>query len=110
MKFSEYQKLASETAVYPGRKSKEGLVYVGLGLGGEAGEIQNKLKKILRGDTELTESFIHDLGKEIGDLCWYISELASNLDLDLDEVVKNNVEKLWDRKVRNVIKGSGDSR
>ena len=109
MKFSEYQQAAAETAIYPdaGTGSPAALSYLGLGLG-EAGEIQGKIKKILRdGDTELAR---HQIGFEVGDLLWYAAMLARELGFDLDAIAKANLYKLTSRKQRGVLGGSGDDR
>ena len=117
MDFTEYQEQASATAVYPGSGNigglsyftLESLSYCTLGLAGEAGEFANKMKKILRGDTTTIESR-DDLIAELGDVLWYISEVARNLNVDLDTVAVLNIEKLKSRQQRSVVKGSGDNR
>ena len=80
--------------------------YLALGITGEAGEIADKIKKKER-DGELDEE---DLSKEIGDVLWYLSQLASQLDRDLGEIAEENIEKLQDRDERDKISGSGDNR
>jgi NTP pyrophosphatase (non-canonical NTP hydrolase) len=104
-----YQGLALLTAVYPGKTEKEGLAYAALGLAGEAGEIANKIKKILRGDKTIDETR-KDLRDELGDVLWYISALADNLDLNLSYIAEENIRKLKSRQERGVLKGSGDNR
>jgi NTP pyrophosphatase (non-canonical NTP hydrolase) len=101
--FSEYQDRTSETAVYP---EETPLQYLALGITGEAGEVAEKIKKKER-DGDLDEN---DLAKELGDVMWYIAQLAEELDRDLGEIAQQNVEKLEDRKERNRISGSGDNR
>lgn len=104
MTFEEYQQAARSTALYP---AEHQVIYPALGLVGEAGEIANKIKKTLRGDKELDRDVLAD---EMGDVLWYLAALASDLDLNLDDVAQRNVEKLSDRKARGVIKGDGDRR
>jgi NTP pyrophosphatase (non-canonical NTP hydrolase) len=112
MNLTEYQKQAAKTAVFP----KEGYVeYLGLcyatdGLVGEAGEIKNKTKKLLRGDRKLDESARQDLIDELGDVLWYCAAVAGELGVSLEEVGERNLAKLADRAQRGVIKGSGDKR
>lgn len=111
--FDEYQEMARRTAIYPevGECSPLSLAYVALGLS-EAGEIQGKIKKILRQDegSEVTEKQKSALIKEIGDTLWYLAQLASELGYGLGEVADANIKKLADRQERGVIKGNGDER
>ena len=103
MKFNEYQKIAKTTAVYP---SEYTVVYPTLGLMGEAGEVAEKVKKHIRGDTETLDG----LKKELGDVLWYLSAIASDLDISLEDVARTNLKKLESRLIRNKIKGTGDNR
>ena len=106
MNINEYQKQASETAIY-----KDKLIYPTLGLAGEAGEIANTVKKILRDSSgNLQESVREDLIYELGDVLWYIAALATDLNVELSEVANKNIEKLNSRKNRGTIGGSGDNR
>lgn len=110
MEFREYQDRTADTAVYPGQGSVLGLYYVGLGLG-EAGEVQGKIKKILRDDDSvLTEDKVKEIGKELGDALWYVAQTATELGLSLNDIAAGNLEKLADRRERGVIQGSGDNR
>lgn len=110
MEFNEYQRRTAETAVYPGQGSLMGILYTALGLG-EVGEIQGKIKKILRDSNGIvTEETRQKIAAEIGDANWYLSQLCTELRLNLDEVVAANLAKLADRKARGVIQGSGDAR
>ncbi len=108
MTFKQYQDEAVRTAIY-GTGSK--IIYPALGLANEAGEVLGKIKKVLR-DKEgvFTEETNLEIGKEIGDVLWYIAALARDLDLDLNVIAENNIIKLRDRQARNVIQGSGDNR
>ena len=103
---SDYQKQAKETAIFPPATALE---YLTLGLVGEAGEIANKVKKIIR-DKLPPENWKHDLPSEIGDVLWYCAVLADYLDYDLGKIMENNLEKLHSRKKRGVLGGSGDNR
>jgi NTP pyrophosphatase (non-canonical NTP hydrolase) len=109
MNFSEYQTKAQTTALYPDVGSN--LYYPALGLGGEVGEVLNKVKKIMRDhDGKITDEYRDILRKELGDVLWYIATLAHELGLDLDDVAQLNLEKLTSRKERGVLGGNGDDR
>lgn len=109
MEFSEYQKKSWETAIYP--KKGNNLVYPALGLGGESGEVLEKIKKMMRNeDFKLNEDKKRELKKEIGDVLWYIASLATELKLDLDDIAVENISKLQSRKERSQLHGSGDNR
>jgi NTP pyrophosphatase (non-canonical NTP hydrolase) len=107
MEFNEYQKEAIKTAFFTG----DGLQYCTFGLCGEAGEFAEHIKKMLRDDEGiLTEEKRKSLIGELGDVLWYISLLAKELDTDLESVVQYNLEKIKSRKERGTQKGSGDDR
>ena len=106
MRLDEYQERAGETAIYP-----NGLNYPILGLAGEAGELCNKYKKILRdkgGEADIND--MSELAKELGDVLWYVAQIATELDTDLEIVARENLMKLEDRQNRGVLGGSGDNR
>jgi NTP pyrophosphatase (non-canonical NTP hydrolase) len=106
MNINTYQKEAGETAIY-----KDKLLYPTLGLCGEAGEMANKVKKILRDNNgELTEEVKTNLVAELGDVLWYVAAIATDLGVELESVANDNITKLKSRKERNVIGGSGDNR
>lgn len=111
MKLNDYQSKAVTTAVYPKDKA---LPYLALGLSGEAAEVANKVKKILRGDydndPEKAEEALNAITMELGDTLWYIAVLASELDADLNLIAISNLDKLAARAEANTIKGSGDDR
>lgn len=116
MEMNRYQVLTGVTAIYE-RPSLEAcgqmgpLLYTILGLNGEAGELANKVKKILRDNKGvITEDLRVELRKEIGDCLWYISELAAQLGTTLDIVADENVRKLQRRQSKGTLQGSGDSR
>ncbi len=94
--FKEYQRQASETALYP--KRLQNLEYPTLGLAGEAGEVANIVKKIQRDfGGELTEEIRLKLKDELGDVLWYISACADELGLTLEQIAEFNVKKLAER-------------
>jgi len=112
--FVAYQRRAETTAIYPGAgdpSSARGLAYVTLGLAGEAGEIANKVKKILRDDAgHVGEAVRAKLADELGDVLWYVANLATQLGVNLNAVADANLAKLADRQARGVLQGSGDQR
>lgn len=109
MKFDEYQVMTRKTAVYPGHGmlTNQSLMYLGLGLNGEAGEIADIIKKIVR-DGNLID--IEAIGKELGDVLWYVAQAADLLGLSLSDVATGNIRKLRSRQERGVLAGSGDDR
>jgi NTP pyrophosphatase (non-canonical NTP hydrolase) len=110
MKFREYQEATAATAVYPGQGTATGLAYVGLGLG-EAGEVQGKIKKVLRDDEGiLTARSRQAIADELGDLLWYVARAAEEIDYDLNSIAIANLVKLRNRAERGTLQGSGDDR
>ena len=108
MNFSQYQSQAHETAVYP---QEQALAYLALGLAGEAGELANKVKKILRGDFSLGNGGRkHELVMELSDVLWYCAELSRHLGYSFNAVAELNLAKLRKRAEENKIKGTGDNR
>ena len=86
------------------------VAYDGLGLG-EAGEVQGKIKKIIRDNGGIiTEEHVIEIKKELGDQLWYISSMCDNLGIELEDVATSNIEKLKSRRDRNTLHGSGDNR
>lgn len=110
MDFMEYQEKAASTVAYKDRGELGGIVYTTLGLAGEAGEIANKVKKVIRGDAPLGPIKRLELAQELGDVLWYVSELAQNIGFSLDSIAEMNIRKLASRNERGVVQGSGDNR
>lgn len=113
MEMNDYQKHTRTTAVYPGagERGTDAVVYTSLGLAGEAGEIANKVKKVLRDNGGvLTSEVAADLAKEIGDVMWYLARLADEVGYPLSNIAEGNLAKLMQRKERGVLGGSGDNR
>jgi NTP pyrophosphatase (non-canonical NTP hydrolase) len=103
-----YQKVAKTTAIYP---REQAIIYPTLGLTGEAGEVANKVKKIIRdGSDSKDERLVSEIKSEIGDCLWYIAVLASDFDIKLSDIASTNLEKLANRKKNGTIHGSGDNR
>jgi NTP pyrophosphatase (non-canonical NTP hydrolase) len=110
MNFNEYQKKALTTASTTGDEFKD-IMHWALGVNGEAGEIAEKLKKIIRDKKgKVSGSDKQELGREIGDVLWYLSVLAHHLGLSFEDIAEANLSKLQSRKKRGVISGSGDNR
>jgi NTP pyrophosphatase (non-canonical NTP hydrolase) len=107
--FDLYQDVAESTAVYPDKG--DNLYYPALGLAGEAGEVCEKIKKIMRDQRgHFTEDNVEEISKELGDVLWYVAMLAVEFNIALSSVAEDNLAKLQDRMERGVIKGSGDNR
>ena len=106
MNFNEYQKHARSTAIYP---EEYKVIYPALGLCGEAGEVAEKIKKTVRGDTSLDE-VSGNIAMELGDVLWYVAVLADDLGITLDQIANWNVAKLNRRWRKGKIKGDGDNR
>jgi NTP pyrophosphatase (non-canonical NTP hydrolase) len=127
-----YQRLATKTAIYPGNSTPFGLMYAACGMGGEAGESLNKIKKLFRDDglihigdvevndygqrgayvtfSEITEEQRLQLKKELGGLLWYIGATANEAGLKLSDIAYGNLDELAGRSERGTLQGSGDNR
>jgi NTP pyrophosphatase (non-canonical NTP hydrolase) len=114
--FDHYQEqCASEFAFYPGM-----LIYPALGLAGEAGEVVEKVKKLVRDDEMPLDENFHTseidpekrlaIALELGDVMFYVAMIADDIDYTLSEIADMNLEKLADRKNRGHLRGSGDNR
>jgi NTP pyrophosphatase (non-canonical NTP hydrolase) len=108
MELSEYQQLSRRTAEYP---REAWLAYPALGLAGEAGEVAEHAKKAIRDDGgSISEERRAAMSKELGDVLWYVAQIASELGLELEDVARENLEKLSSRQQRGMLSGSGDDR
>lgn len=108
MTLNEYQEKALETAVYP---QEQRIIYPTLGLTGEAGEVSDKVKKVLRDKGGVfDEETRKAIALEVSDVCWYIATLAHDLGYTLEEICQMNYEKLKSRQQRDKLHGSGDNR
>ena len=109
MHLSDYQRESRATARYPDLGSN--LIYPTLGLAGEAGEVAEKVKKLIRDRNGLVDdSFKHDLALELGDVLWYVAQLATELGITLEDVGQLNLQKLNSRSQRGTLNGEGDHR
>jgi NTP pyrophosphatase (non-canonical NTP hydrolase) len=109
MDFNDYQTKSRKTAGYPAIGHP--VIYPTLGLVNEAGEVAGKIKKVFRyKDGEINAETREALKAELGDVLWYIAQVATELDLTLDEIAEYNIAKLLDRLERGKIRGDGDNR
>ena len=111
MTLNEYQKQASKTAVYP---ELYAFPYLATGLASEAGEVAGLISKGIRGDNGGAvpnyEPVHYELVKELGDVLWFVAQMATELEVDLEFIAETNVRKLASRVERGKIQGSGDDR
>lgn len=109
MNLNEYQAKSAATAVYP--EGPAAIFYCTLGLCGESGEVAEKVKKVLRDKGgNFNPSTTDDIKLELGDVLWYLAQLATELGLTLQEVAEANLQKLQSRQQRGKLGGSGDER
>lgn len=104
--FNKYQADTRQTAIYP---KEECIEYLLFGIVSECGELAGAYKKLLRGDYSY-DDFKDKMYYEIGDVLWYLSRLADDLELWMDDIADANMDKLLDRADRDVIHGDGDER
>ena len=108
MRFEDYQTQARKTAIY---SDADTIVYCLMGLCSEVGELAGKYKKLLRDSNgQVTPEFRADMAAELGDVQWYVSNLATDLGYGLEQIAQMNLDKLNSRMSRGVIQGSGDNR
>jgi NTP pyrophosphatase (non-canonical NTP hydrolase) len=108
MDFSHYQRETIKTAIYP---REHAVVYPALGLAGEAGEVAGKVKKALRDeDGTFSDDRKNAIRLELGDVLWYVAQVASDLGLELEDIAAANLLKLAGRQGRGALGGDGDYR
>jgi len=111
LSMNHYQHETSNTAIYPNDTEQDSILYCSLGLVSEAGEVASVVKKCIRDNGfDFSTEIRKKLAAELGDVLWYCAQLATSLDISLDGVASNNLNKLASRKERNQLKGSGDNR
>lgn len=108
MTFEEYQQAARQTAIFPNDNT---ISYLALALCGEAGELADKVKKVLR-DKEgiFTKEDLRAIALEAGDCMWYLANLGQAIGISLSEMAEMNKEKIHRRQINGTIHGSGDNR
>jgi NTP pyrophosphatase (non-canonical NTP hydrolase) len=108
MTINEYQEKAHSFSRY------EDELYPVLGLAEEAGEVAGKVAKYLRKTGRLNwdcdAALSAAVKKELGDVCWMVAEVATVYGFKLEDVMRENIDKLTDRQTRGVIVGEGDNR
>lgn len=110
MTLDKYQEETDKTATYPKDTVLSALTYTALGCAGEAGELANKVKKIIRGDHKLTFEVRLAILNEIGDVLWYCAQIARTLDASFASIAEANLAKLEKRFKEGKIMGEGDNR
>ncbi|MBQ3441184.1 nucleoside triphosphate pyrophosphohydrolase family protein [Candidatus Saccharibacteria bacterium] len=112
MKFDEYQEQAKRSDTFePCSLSEVGFTEKVMGLAGEAGEVVDKFKKILRDKNgEISDQDKENIVKELGDVLWYVASIARYMEVPLSEVAEKNIEKLEGRLKRGTVHGAGDER
>src|SRR5690606_10301927 len=102
--FKTYQQESKKTAGYP--TIAHSVIYPTLGLTGEAGEVAEKIKKIFRDkEGQFSAEDLDLIKKELGDVLWYLTQIATDLGISLEDVAKHNIEKLYSRLERGKLKG-----
>lgn len=105
---NEYQQIALETAVYP---EEYNIIYPALGMAGEAGEVADKVKKVIRdNNSDFSPIKCEEIAMEIGDVLWYCAVLADRIGYRLDTIGRMNNRKLKSRQFRGKLGGNGDDR
>ena len=109
MTLNEYQVRALSTAIFP--RDNE-IPYLALALCGEAGEVADKVKKVIRDKAENfnDQQTRYEIAMEVGDCLWYLANLANSLGLTLHEIALMNIDKINRRKQNGTLQGSGDKR
>lgn len=113
MNLNDYSAQAMTTDTFSGDRSVGSHAFLEktLGLVGEAGEVAEKVKKILRDKNgQASEEDKKELAKELGDILWYVNSVGNYLGFSLEEIAQANLDKVLSRKSRGVTKGSGDNR
>lgn len=108
MNLNDYQQLALRTA--RSKDANDEFYHLLLGLVGEAGEVAEKVKKVIRDEGSDFSKLDELFKKELGDVLWHIAVLAAYFDIKLEDIAQMNIDKLASRLERGTIGGSGDTR
>lgn len=103
--FNEYQYQAKKY-----RTLSANTVYSMYGLVGEVGELHSLIAKCIRDNTPSVPELRDPIIKELGDILWFVSAIADDWGIPLEEIAQGNLTKLAGRKERGTIGGSGDDR
>lgn len=110
LSIKDYSDTAFSCALYPGHGAGNP-IYPVLGLNGEAGEVAEKMKKIIRDKGgNIDDADREAIKKELGDVAWYLNACCIEFGLELEDVMATNISKLLGRKERGTLQGSGDDR
>jgi len=110
MNFNDYQTESRKTAIYPDKDTGK-IDYLALGLAGETGEVSDMIKKAIRDNGGLINDAIKEnIKKEMGDILWYLAQIATELGLSFDQIATENLKKTQSRMARGKLQGSGDER
>lgn len=94
MTIKEYQEHALLTDQVPDvSKSQQAIIIPLLGLAGEAGTLLTEYKKRLR-EGAAYQIFKDRIAEELGDILWYVSNIATKANLDLEEIANLNLQKV----------------
>lgn len=105
---NDYQNRITQFAIYP---AEHAITYLALGLASEAGEVAGKVKKVIRDSSNVFDDDAKlAILAEIGDVLWYASMLATEIGIDMSDILAENYYKLEFRARRGMLKGSGDNR
>ncbi len=97
-----YQRESRQTAIYPNVGSNP--IYPTLGLAGEAGEVANVVKKMWREhEGEIDAEHRKLIAEELGDVLWYMAQLATELHVSLADIVRVNLAKIRARYGNNEV-------
>jgi len=99
MELNEYQEKASKTVVYP-QVGGLGYIFPALGIAGEVGEVVERMKKMVRDPNTrgaITDQDREEMKGELGDVLWYISQIAREFDVSLEDIAEVNLKKIEKR-------------
>lgn len=113
LSLTDYQITTMTTSVYPeaGMATFDAINYCLVGMAGETGEIMNKWSKVIRDQEKTwTEKQAIDFAKELGDVLWFAVRAADEFGFSIEQILKDNLQKLQLRQALGLISGDGDDR
>ena len=99
---NQYHEIQKKTELQPFT-----IQYMALGLGGEVGEVQNEIKKLQRDDNNvLTDDRKNKIITEMGDCLWYMTGICNRLNVTLEDIMVNSINKLntfndWEHTIQH---------